>query len=217
MSGLYIKLEWTQKATLRVNEEHVISKAREVAGFAHDGQTRKGSNTPFIEHPIAVSEMIIKQGATKEVVAAALLHDVLEDVPPERYSREDMLKDFGSKIVEMVDGVSEVKLDVGGRPRPWVDRKVDYIKRLKEGTDDMVLISLADKVHNLSSFINDYQKMGSSLFKEFKASPTEQYWYYKTLSTEVFVPRLGENNELVAKLQLFIHEFVDMFDIDAGK
>ncbi|MFZ2544546.1 MAG: HD domain-containing protein [Candidatus Saccharimonadales bacterium] len=185
-----------------------IEKAQNIATYAHDGQTRKGSDVPYIVHPIAVAELVQKQGASDEVVIAALLHDVLEDVSSDRYSRDNMLHDFGKTVVGLVEGVSEIKTNDLGDKIPWLDRKKAYIKGLQNGTDDMALVSLADKIHNISTFINDFSVQGDDMWSNFNSTPEQQHWYYRTLIETVFIPRFGREHQLVMQL----NEFLDHFD-----
>ncbi len=86
-----------------------INQAIVVATRAHAGQVRKGTDTPYIVHPYAVAMLARNYTADPEIIAACLLHDVLEDVAPAVYSEADMLQDFGSGVVDLVKTVSEPK------------------------------------------------------------------------------------------------------------
>lgn len=162
----------------RVN---LINKAIVVATKAHAGQTRKGSDVPYITHPYAVAVLAQHYTDDKEVIAACLLHDVLEDVNPAVYNEKQMLADFGKKITNLVKTVSEPK--VAGEPeKPWKDRKDAYFGRLQEasknGDSRAIIVSCADKICNLNDILNDYAKVGDEIWQRFKTGRFEQLWFY---------------------------------------
>ena len=118
----------------------------------------------------------------EDVIIGALFHDVLEDVSPDIYSEQQMRADFGDRVTNLVKAVSEDK-----RPsepeKPWKDRKVAYIEHLRQTTDiGAVVISAADKTHNLLSIIQDYETYGDDLWSRFNAPKEEQLWYYQTVT-----------------------------------
>ncbi|MDR2360884.1 MAG: HD domain-containing protein, partial [Oscillospiraceae bacterium] len=82
-----------------MNGQERIKQARAVSEYAHDNQFRKGSGVPYATHPRMVAEIVSRYTDNEDVVAAAYLHDVLEDVPSERYSEEKMLADFGARVL----------------------------------------------------------------------------------------------------------------------
>ena len=180
------------------NYPQVVDRALAVASLAHDGQFRKTSGEPYIIHPEAVAIILKEYGASEDVIAAGLLHDVLEDAP-DVYSRGDMLRDFDGHIVELVDYVTETKLSDSGEPIPWIDRKEAYIKGLKAAPDEALLVSIADKIHNLDSVLQGYSDNGNAVWKDFKSSPLQQLWYYNSLS-DLFSNRLGTADPLVKRL-----------------
>ena len=100
----------------------LINKAKMLAGKAHEGQFRKYSGMPYIVHPIEVATIVQTVNHTDEMVAAALLHDVVEDTD---YSFEDIAKEVSPEVSKMVEGLTDVskpedgnrKIRVDGRPR----------------------------------------------------------------------------------------------------
>jgi (p)ppGpp synthase/HD superfamily hydrolase len=165
----------------------LIQHALDVAAFAHKDQRRKSlaePKLPYIVHPVGV--LLILQHNLPDVdeplACAALLHDILEDVPPAVYSKTDMLRDFGETVVEIVGHVSEPK--VAGEPRrPWRERKEIYLTHLKSLPDTPVSrsslrIAMADKIHNLRSVALDKLIYGGHVWEAFNASPADEKWYY---------------------------------------
>ncbi len=83
------------------NNSNLINRALKTAAKYHDGQTRKGTDVPYITHPIEVSRILQKHGMNEDVIAAGLLHDILEDTE----MTEDELKEkFGTRILKLVKG-----------------------------------------------------------------------------------------------------------------
>ncbi|MCL2875370.1 MAG: HD domain-containing protein [Betaproteobacteria bacterium] len=157
-------------------------KAASIAEYAHEAQFRKGSNMPYIIHPTAVAKIVSQYSDNENAVAAAYLHDVLEDVPSDKYSEAQMAIDFGKRIVEIVKAVSENKR-AGEQEKPWAKRKQYYIEHLIALKDaDALLVSAADKIHNLSSMLSDYKNKGDKLWGIFNAPKEKQLAYYKALN-----------------------------------
>ena len=156
--------------------------AKETADYAHATQTRKGSKLPYSIHPHAVAEITAKYTDNEDAVIAAELHDVLEDVSADRYSEQQMLTDFGPDVVKLVKMVSEDKRADDIVQKSWEERKNGYINHLSRLTDrDALIISTADKIHNLSSMIEDYDTIGDDLWTRFNAPKEKQLWYYRQI------------------------------------
>lgn len=167
-----------------------IDRALAVAAFCHAGQTRKDGPTPYIAHPVAVAMIVSDFTEDQDVVAAALLHDVLEDVPPSVYSAEDMTAEFGERVTEMVRGVSEEKT-AGQATPPWRIRKEGYLATLADDSEECLLISAADKIHNLRSMVTAHGKLGDAMWEVFNAGPEELLWFYGAIADTVS-ERLGD-------------------------
>jgi (p)ppGpp synthase/HD superfamily hydrolase len=155
--------------------EQAICKAAQ----AHDGHKRKGTDIPYIIHPFGV--MCIAAATTKEedVLIAGLMHDVLEDVP-ERYPREQMAQDFGHRVVTLVDALT--KPDGEGS---WKEKRLVYIAHMEEADADAVILSGADKLHNLMSILKDHDAIGDDLWNRFNATKEDQAWYYRRMADVV--------------------------------
>ena len=151
----------------------MISKAIEIALEAHEGQLRKGTDIPYVTHPLAVGILLAKAGCTDDVITAGILHDLVEDT---KYTLGRIKKTFGDKVAEIVAGCSEPD-----RGASWEARKQHTIDFLKRASIEIRLVSLADKRHNIGSMRADYQKVGERLWDRFNASVDEQKWYYEGL------------------------------------
>lgn len=180
-------------------------EAIEFAAVAHRGQTRKSTDIPYISHPYAVALLVFNATQSEDLFIAALFHDILEDVPRDVCDAESIQRRFGSEVLEMVQMLSEDKVP-GEDEKPWKERKLGYLKHLETGPEGVVLISVADKLHNLIATLNDYEEIGNELWNRFNAGSSEQLWFYesilqiasKRLPSSPIVTQLGDN---VSKLQ----------------
>lgn len=188
---------------------NIINKAVVVATVAHAGQTRKGSEIPYITHPVACAMLAQRYTDDAEVIAACLLHDVLEDVNPEIYDEKKMRADFGDKITDLVKAVSEPKTAGEAHEKPWQERKDAYFERLEKTEDKRaIIVSCADKISNLNDIINDYEEVGEEIWSRFKADKKSQWWFYQKCYEEAKgnVPEGMERllGNLVAKLDAIL-------------
>lgn len=157
-----------------------INLALNTAAKAHVRQFRKGSDTPYIVHPVAVASIVSDYTDDEDTIIAALFHDTIEDVS-DVYSESQMSDDFGDRVVVIVKHVSEDKVDEYGSVKTWVERKTDYHNHLANLKDNSaLLVTCADKIHNMMSMISDYDIIGENLWEKFSGSKYEQLWNYKT-------------------------------------
>lgn len=158
-----------------------INLALKISTKAHQGQNRKGTDIPYISHPVAVGMIISQYTNDEATIVAGILHDILEDVNPAVYSEADMRRDFGDEITDIVKDVSEPK--TAGQPKlPWKDRKQSYLKRLSNSYYiEAYLVATADKIHNLIDILNDYHQFGDEIWQRFNASKWDILWYYRAV------------------------------------
>jgi guanosine-3',5'-bis(diphosphate) 3'-pyrophosphohydrolase len=124
------------------SDTSVVERAFEVAERAHKGQLRK-SGDPYITHPVAVAEILLDFGLDANSIAAALLHDTVEDTS---YSQESLRKDFGPEVASLVDGVTKLdRLTYGPTAEAETVRKmvVAMARDIR-----VLVIKLADRLHN---------------------------------------------------------------------
>jgi (p)ppGpp synthase/HD superfamily hydrolase len=155
----------------------LIARAMEYAAQAHRGGTRKGGDIPYIVYPFEVA-MILKDNAFEDrVVAAGLLHDLLEDTD---ISREDLREEFGEEITRLVLSASE-KLK-GREERSWDKRKNETINYLnQEASFINKAVACADKLSNARSILRDYEDNPENFWQRFSAPKKKQQWYYESL------------------------------------
>lgn len=150
--------------------------AYELAAYAHRNQVRKGSGEPYIMHPLSVAQILMQNGVTDEdILFAALLHDTLEDTDLAASTIEEQ---FGSRVLALVQAVTEQKLDDDGTLRPWETRKQEHLAHAEAYGQDAVLLMTADCLHTVQSQVADVQEIGKSLWERFRRGPEQQLWYH---------------------------------------
>lgn len=157
-----------------------ITQALALAVEAHDGQKRKGTQIPYIAHPMAVASIALEHGADEEQAMAALLHDAVEDGGPEYAQR--IREQFGNRVADIVAGCTDGVPDATGTKEAWQPRKERYIAHLQEASDDVLLVSGSDKLHNARAIVEDLLITGQAVFKRFTATKEQTLWYYETLA-----------------------------------
>jgi (p)ppGpp synthase/HD superfamily hydrolase len=168
----------------------------------HADQTRKGTMTPYIGHLLAVTAIVIENGGTEDEVIAALLHDAIEDAGGD--SVRGLLREhFGENVLEIVEGLTDT--DQTPKP-PWRKRKEDYIAHLSHAAPSVLLVSLADKIHNAQSILRDVRNEGDSVWKRFTGDKEGSLWYYRSLieafrARAQFTPLVDELGYIVAELE----------------
>jgi (p)ppGpp synthase/HD superfamily hydrolase len=155
-----------------------FEEALVLANRLHANQTRKGTNTPYVAHLLAVAALVIENGGKEDEAIAALLHDAIEDQGGQK-TRDEIRRRFGDIVVSIVNGCTDT--DQVPKP-PWRERKEEYVARLrKEPSDSVRLVSLADKVHNARAIIADHSQIGDAVWARFKGGKEGTLWYYRSL------------------------------------
>jgi (p)ppGpp synthase/HD superfamily hydrolase len=151
--------------------------ALQLASALHHRQHRKGTRIPYIAHLMAVSAIVLEAGGDEELAIAALFHDAVEDQGGAA-TEKTIRRLFGDRVADIVAECSDT--DIEPKP-PWRERKEAYLAHLKTASDDALLVSAADKLHNARAILADYRLLGDDLWERFNASKTDQLWYYRQL------------------------------------
>jgi (p)ppGpp synthase/HD superfamily hydrolase len=175
-------------------DSHVlIDSALIFAARAHAKQRRKSTDVPYIIHPVGVMMVLVECNETDpELLAAALLHDTVEDTG---VTLAELRTHFGEHVAQIVDGCSEP--DKGDT---WEHRKEHTIAYLKTAPRDIALVSAADKLHNVRSMVMDYQALGNTLWLRFKRGREQTGWYYRSV-LQSFKDGVIKDHIIVAKLE----------------
>jgi len=157
-----------------------FTSALTLAAEAHEGQKRKGTGIPYITHPVAVAALVARYGGDEDQQIGALLHDVLEDAGEDWAPR---IAEFGDRVLSIVRACTDGTPDAAtGQKTPWSERKLAYLAHLPDVSDDALLVSACDKLHNLQSIHLDLTEIGMTVFDRFTASRDETLWYYQSLA-----------------------------------
>ncbi len=143
----------------------------------HAGQTRKGSEVPYIAHLLGVASTVLEHGANEDEAIAALLHDAIEDQGGAA-TREEIRRRFGDTVTEIVDGCTDS--DTTPKP-PWRQRKEAYIAHIPTASASVLLVSAADKLYNARSVLNDYRLIGDAVWERFQGGKNGSLWYYRAI------------------------------------
>ncbi|NBK93534.1 bifunctional (p)ppGpp synthetase/guanosine-3',5'-bis(diphosphate) 3'-pyrophosphohydrolase [bacterium 1XD21-13] len=148
---------------------------------AHSGTTRKGTNVPYIVHPIEAAAIVSAMTDDEEVIAAAVLHDVLEDTEA---TEDDLLARFGRRITELVIGETEDKRRNFPAALTWKVRKEETIAFLKTKADrDAKMLALADKLSNLRAIHRDVCVIGDAVWERFNVKDKNMHaWMYRSIA-----------------------------------
>ena len=135
----------------------LIDSALIFAAQAHRDQVRKGTNTPYIVHPVGVMLVLLQAGEDDpELLAAALLHDTLEDAG---VTLDTLRAQFGERVAEIVAGATEPY----SREALWETRKQHTVEHLRTAARAVQLVAAADKLHNLTAMMIDHAELGDAL------------------------------------------------------
>lgn len=195
-----------------INEPTVLTdrfdRALLYATHVHGGQMRKGSTTPYVAHLLAVSATVLEYGGDEDQAIGALLHDTAEDQGGTG-RLADIRNRFGERVAEIVEACSDSLADTnaGEGKAPWRERKEGYIGHVRQAAPDVLLVSLADKVHNARSILRDLHKpeIGEAIWDRFTKPREDTLWYYGALA-DVFREKLpgqlaDEFGEIVKALE----------------
>lgn len=150
-------------------EDDMLNKAISFAAYMHAGQLRKGTDLPYIVHPMEVLSILAAMGVSKDVMIAGVLHDTVEDTGA---TIEDIKATFGGRVAELVAGHTEDK------SKSWEERKENAIEELKDAPYDLKCLIMADKLSNMRAIARDYREIGDKVWKRFSRPKEMQAWYY---------------------------------------
>ena len=140
----------------------------------HKGQKRKLGGEPYLVHPISVALIVSRYTYDEEIIAAALLHDCLEDTDA---TYEEIVSLFGERVANLVSNCSEKDKSLG-----WKERKEKVIDEIRDLDDDSKLILMGDKIDNLHSML---ENLNEKMWDKFNAGFEQQKWYYESILREL--------------------------------
>ena len=159
----------------------LVSEAIAFAAKAHDGMRRKKSDAPYILHPMEASVIVGTMTNDQNLIAAAALHDVVEDTD---ITIEEIEEKFGKRVRELVQSETEDKRAELPPAATWRIRKEESLAVLKNTKDiGVLMVWLGDKLANMRAIYRDWKVEGHAMWRRFHQSdPQIQAWYYTTIA-----------------------------------
>jgi (p)ppGpp synthase/HD superfamily hydrolase len=147
---------------------------------------RKGSDVPYLVHPVHVSAILLRHGFPGDVAIAGLLHDVVED---QDIPLSDIEAGFGQDVANMVAALTERKRE-NGIERTWENRKREALGQLEEAGHDAVAVKAADVLHNTRTLARQLRSQGPSAWSHYSRGPDASLWYARSVAA-IARDRLG--------------------------
>ena len=153
----------------------LLDRAIQFAVQAHSGAQRRGKGFPYIVHPMEAMAIAATMTPDQEILAAAALHDVVEDTD---VTLDDLRSQFGDRVAQLVDTESDHFKD----DLDWRARKEDSLKRLRGATRDEKIVALGDKLSNMRAIARDFTSKGEVFWDLFHIKEKSAHaWRYHAL------------------------------------
>lgn len=157
-------------------ETTFFDKAVKFAVEAHQGTERRGKGYPYIVHPMEAAAIVSTISNDQELLAAAILHDTVEDTD---VTIEQIREQFGDRVAELVQHET-APLDEN---MTWREKKTVQVDQLVSAPYDSKVVALGDKLSNMYGIAIDYRRVGDEVWKLFHApnGKSDVEWYYRSL------------------------------------
>lgn len=157
-----------------------VDKAIKFAVDAHSNTERRGKGFPYVIHVLEAMEIVATMTSDPELLAAAALHDTVEDTA---VTEEQIRSVFGERVAALVKAESDVMDNSVSEEESWRSRKQAAIERLSSATKDAKTVALGDKLSNMRAIARDYRKSGDALWSLFHApgGKPDHEWHYRGL------------------------------------
>ena len=159
----------------------LMDRAIIFATRAHSGTYRKGTSIPYIVHPIEAAAIVSSITDDPDMIAAAVLHDVVEDTDA---TVEEIRFFFNERIASLVEAESEDKRKDLPPQETWMVRKMETLEFLRNEADrDAKILALADKLSNMRAIHRDQNTVGDRLWERFNEKSKEKHgWMYRQVA-----------------------------------
>ena len=164
-------------------ETDLLDRAIIFAVNAHHNTERRGKGFPYIVHPMEAVEIVATITSDQELLAAAALHDTIEDTD---VTVDDIRREFGDRIAELVHAESDQFTEGVSEEDSWHDRKQAAIDRLAAASHDAKIVAMGDKLSNMRAIWRDYQVKGDALWQIFHVKDKASHeWHYRGLASSL--------------------------------
>lgn len=161
----------------------LLDRAIEFAVRAHHNTERRGKGFPYIVHPLEAVAIVATITPDQELLAAAALHDVVEDT---QFTFEDLRREFGDRIARLVELESDKFVEGLSESDSWRDRKQAAIDRLAAAPRDAKIVAMGDKLSNMRAIARDYALQGDALWSLFHVKDRKEHeWHYRGLAASL--------------------------------
>ncbi|MBQ0063660.1 MAG: TIGR02172 family protein [Prevotella sp.] len=159
----------------------LLDEAIIFAVTAHGGTERRGKGFPYIVHPMEAVEIVATMTADQELLAAAALHDVVEDTD---VTIEEIRQRFGDRVAQLVKAESEIPVVGVSETASWRERKQAAIARIENSSREEKIVAMGDKLSNMRAIWRDYMTQGDKLWTLFHApnGKSDHEWHYRGLA-----------------------------------
>ena len=158
----------------------LLDRAIVFAVRAHAGTERRGKGYPYIIHPMEAVEIVATMTSDQELLAAAALHDTVEDTD---VTVEQIRAEFGDRVAALVASESDTFEEGVSEEDSWHARKQAAIDRLAKASHDAKIVALGDKLSNMRAIARDYSIKGDELWNLFHAKDRRDHeWHYRGLA-----------------------------------
>ena len=154
----------------------LLDKAIHFATEKHAGGVRKGTNRPYIGHPLEVMNILNRMEADNDLMMAGLLHDTVEDTET---TYMDIKNEFGMDVAALVAAHTK------NPDMTWEEVRRHKIEEMNEASFRVKLLIMADMTANLRSLWRDYRHIGDKLWERFNAPKEKQAWYYGAMQDKL--------------------------------
>ena len=164
-------------------ETDLLDRAIIFAVRAHHNTERRGKGFPYIVHPMEAVEIVATITPDQELLAAAALHDTIEDTD---VTVDDIRRAFGDRVAELVHAESDQFTEGVSEEDSWHDRKQAAIDRLAAASHDAKIVAMGDKLSNMRAIWRDYQTRGDELWQIFHVKDKASHeWHYRGLAASL--------------------------------
>lgn len=161
----------------------LLDKAIIFATKAHANTERRGKGFPYIVHPLEAVAIVATITNDQKLLAAAALHDTVEDTD---VTIEDLRREFGDEIAGIVMAESDTFAEGISEEDSWHSRKKAAIDRLATAPLPSKIVAMGDKLSNMRAIARDYEKMGDKLWDLFHAKDKKDHeWHYRGLAASL--------------------------------
>jgi myo-inositol-1(or 4)-monophosphatase len=164
-------------------DTELLDRAIVFAVRAHAGTERRGKGFPYIVHPLEAMEIVATMTPDQELLAAAALHDTIEDTD---VTIAQIQTEFGDRVAELVAMESDEPHQSRDSIENWRARKQTAIDRLARASRDAKIVALGDKLSNMRAIARDYAEQGDNLWNLFHAKDRKDHeWHYRGLAASL--------------------------------